>query len=318
MDLTDLTEEEERLLFFDELAPPDEMYYKIYHDGGHYVGTLCVPQQKKGKRTRGSNEAIDILFDSLYSNGLNCGLKHGDLSEYIRDGVLDMYPHYPEVDDFIKEKIKRKLHNIHVRKKRFKRKAYLNHWNYFVTFTYDDNKQSEESFRKKLRKCLSNLHTRRGWKYMGVFERAEDGGRLHFHGLLYVPDGEMISRIEEKRDYSTAQQKMQITHSNLFFAETFGRNDFEYIDEVLVRKTHNIDYILKYISKSSEKVVYSRGIPAEVCKKVHRNMIAADYFDFVTKYVFFDEVIEWETDVAHYVPRQLDMRDIIFRQGGWT
>ena len=149
---------------------------------------------------------------------------------------------------------------------------------------------------------------------MGIFERAPESGRLHLHGLLYVPDGEMVGKICEKRDFSTAQQKMQVTHSNDFFEDTFGRNDFEYIDEILVRKTGNIDYILKYISKSNEKVVYSRGLPAEVCKKVHRDFIVADYYDFVTKYVFDDDVIVWETDVAHYVPKQLNIYDILCQQ----
>ena len=55
-----------------------------------------------------------------------------------------------------------------------------------------------------------------------------------------------------------------------------------------------------------------------MCKKVHRDLIAADYFDFVTKYVFFDEVIEWETDVAHYTPKQLNVYDLLCRQGVWV
>ena len=63
----------------------------------------------------------------------------------------------------------------------------MNRWNYFVTFTYDPKKHTAESFNKKLRKCLSNLHTRRGWKYMGVFEEGFENGTLHFQALLYVP-----------------------------------------------------------------------------------------------------------------------------------
>lgn len=35
--------------------------------------------------------------------------------------------------------------------------------------SYEDGKfESEEDFRTTLGKCLSNLHTRRGWNYMGV------------------------------------------------------------------------------------------------------------------------------------------------------
>ena len=41
MELIPLTKEEERFLFFDEIQSPKEMYYKIYHDGGHYVGNGC-------------------------------------------------------------------------------------------------------------------------------------------------------------------------------------------------------------------------------------------------------------------------------------
>ena len=88
MDLIPLTKEEEKFLFFDEIQPPDEMYYKIYHDGGHYVGTLCTVSQKKHKRTRKPSEAIDELFDSLYYNGLKSGLKRRYLTNFIRESIL--------------------------------------------------------------------------------------------------------------------------------------------------------------------------------------------------------------------------------------
>ena len=38
---------------------------------------------------------------------------------------------------------------------------------------------------------------------MGVFEEGFENGTLHFHALLYVPEHEMIGRIEKKREYST-------------------------------------------------------------------------------------------------------------------
>ena len=57
-----------------------------------------------------------------------------------------------------------------------------------MTFTCDPIKLTQESFMKKLRKCLANLHTRRGWRYMGVFEYGEVTGAIHFHVLLYVPE----------------------------------------------------------------------------------------------------------------------------------
>ena len=215
--------------------------YKIYNDGENYVATLCCQRKLSLKLglsvAHNSRSDKDILFDSLYfqaiKSGLNFKRKDDKLAmiEYIRTGVLKLFPDFENVDEWITKKIKRSLNNLQHRKKRFRRKAYLNRWNYFVTFTYDDKKQTEETFKKKLRKCLSNLHTRRGWNYMGVFEYAPETGRLHFHGLLYVPDGEMVGNVVEKRDWSTAQQKMQTTFENSFFAETFGRNDFKELSE---------------------------------------------------------------------------------------
>ncbi len=177
-----------------------------------------------------SRSALDILFDSLYFTAFKQGLKDNKLdkpmTDFIRAGILKLYPDMDGLDEYISDKIKRKLNNLLHRKKRFRRKANLNNWNYFVTFTYDDTKHTAETFKKKLRKCLSNLHTRRGWRYMGVFEQAPDTGRLHFHGLIYVPVGEMLGVVTEMQDYSTAQGKMQTRNENSFFAENFGRNDF--------------------------------------------------------------------------------------------
>ena len=286
--------------FFDDSDKLDD-YYKIYNDGGHFVATRVFHSQLKPKTAGKPREDIDILFDSLYqyasSNGLRDTKHDTAMTDYIRNGIRLLFPRLPHIDDYIAKKIKSKLNNLLHRKKRFRRKAYLNEWNYFVTFTYDDAKHDEQTFRKKLRKCLSNLHTRRGWKYMGVFENAPDTGRLHFHGLFYVPDGEMIGKITEHKDYSTAQHQMQITHRNDFFDENFGRNDFEELDKMALKYGHTLDYILKYIGKTNERIVYSRGIPTEVVKKLTKRDIVTEFQDYVTKYVLFDNVVDHERDV---------------------
>ena len=100
-------------------------------------------------------------------------------------GLEKLYPATSTLRKYVVEKIDKKQRNMWKRIKRFKRKVSMNRWNYFVTFTCDPKKHTEESFRKKLRKCLSNLHTRRGWKYMGVFEYGEANGAIHFHRLIY-------------------------------------------------------------------------------------------------------------------------------------
>jgi len=302
--------------FFDEPLQPAESYFKIYHDGGNYVATRIFRSQMKRNSKRHAREDIDILFDGLYYQAIKDGLKDGTvekaLSDYIRAGMLKLFPNLKDIDRFIERKIKCKRHNLAVRKKRFRRKAHLNEWNYFVTCTFGDEKHTPESFRKKLRKCFSNLHTRRGWRYMGVFEEAPETGRLHFHGLFYIPEGEMIGTIVEKKDYSTAQKKMQTRHENSFFQENFGRNDFTELSKMQLKYGHTIDYIVKYIGKTDEKIVYSRGIPTVICKKLTSDSIITDFTDYVQKFVLFDNVVDWERDIMHYTrKKQVSIIDIL-------
>lgn len=292
--------------FFDE--PPT---YKIYNDGGHYIATRCYRSKLKPVPHNKEREDIDILFDSLYTAAMQDGLKGDEMTAYIKAGILLLFPDYPDLDKYIADKLERKLHNLYARKKRFRRKANLNRWNYFVTFTYDDGKHDADSFRAKLRKCLSNLHTRRGWRYMGVFERAPETGRLHFHGLLYIPDGELIGTITEKTDYSTAQGKMQTTHENDFFQKAFGRNDFEELNEMELKHGQTLNYLLKYIGKTGERIVYSRGIPTEIYRKLNDDEIVTEMQDFGTKYILFDNVISWERDIMHFKHKQMSFIDLI-------
>ena len=267
--------------------------YKVYHDGRHLIATRCFRSQvviseaaaerRAEKRVR---SALDIQFDDLFLRAYNKGLRDRN--------------------------IKRKLNNLHHRIKRFRRKAYLNKWNYFVTFTYDNEKHDEDTFKRKLRRCLSNLHTRRGWRYMGVFERAPETGRLHFHGLLYVPDGEMLGKLEEKTDYSTAQEKMQTRNENSFFAKYYGRNDFEEITEAQMEYGNSVDYILKYIGKTNERIVYSRGVPTEICLKLTEKDVVTELTnDFAFKVILFDDVVNWERDILRCKYKQMSLADLL-------
>lgn len=263
-----------------------------------------------------SRSALDILFDSLYFTAYKQGLKDNKLdkpmTDFIRTGILKLYSDMDGLDEYIADRIKRKLNNLLHRKKRFRRKANLNNWNYFVTFTYDDTKHTAESFKKKLRKCLSNLHTRRGWKYMGVFEQAPDTGRLHFHGLIYVPAGQMLGTITEIQDYSTAQGKMQTRKENKFFADNFGRNDFCEVSKSEMKNGKRTEYILKYIGKTNERICYSRGIPTEICKVIDGEDIITEMQDFGTKYILFDDIIDWERDIMRYrYNKQMSITDLL-------
>ena len=298
--------------FFDGFESLEgENWFKIYNDGGHYVATPVKRTRMPGKRTNYGKNELDLLFDSLYDNGTRTGLKKDALFDFIKTGILRLFNDFAKLNDYIKDKIKKKANNLLHRKKRFRRKASLNKWTHFVTFTYDDRKQTGDTFRKKLRKCLSNLHTRHGWRYMGVFEKAPKTGRLHFHALLYVPDGEMVGKITEVKDYSERLGNIQVTHSNDFFLETFGKNDFEELNELDMKSGRTITYITKYLEKTNERIVYSRGIATEICRKLTQRDIATEMLDFVEKYVLFDDVLTWERDIMHYGYKQVTFTDLI-------
>lgn len=280
-----------------ELYQSDGMYhkYKIYNDGGHFVATLHQPkrEEKKNNSTYEKKD-IDYIFDDLYLYCVENNLSGNKMFDYIKKEFQETYGfEYTWINDFIRDSIKKKLNNFHKRVKRFKRKANLNKWNYFVTFTYDDKKQTEEQFKKRIRKCLSNLHCRKGWKYMCVYERGKETNRLHMHGLFYIPNGEMVGEIEKVERYSIRLKKMKTSHVNSFFLKRFGDNDFAKID----CSGMTINYILKYLQKTNDNIVYSRGIPSEITKEISDEDIVTEFQDFVIKYVLYDDVICYERDV---------------------
>lgn len=153
--------------------------------------------------------------------------------------------------------MRKKKRNKIVRLTRLYRKIGLQQWTHFFTFTYDSSKLTEEKFRNKLLTCLRHLSHRKNWKYIGVFERSPNLERLHFHGIFVI--AEMVGEIIETKDYSTKTHQMQVAHQNTFFLERFGRNDFkEIINNAGVNDA--VNYIMKYIRKTGEKVIYSKHL----------------------------------------------------------
>ena len=86
---------------------------------------------------------------------------------------------------------------------------------------------TEESFKKKLKKTLSNFAVRKGWRYIGVWERSPEKKRLHFHGMLYVPEDTIPGGFEIRDSYSFSNKRRQKTKESTYFLDRFGRNDFE-------------------------------------------------------------------------------------------
>ena len=209
------------------------------------------------------------IFEKLYVESEDMSKKAR--RKFLRKGMRPYFKKEQDADAYVDSKLDAKLRNLIARKTRFIRKAYLNDFNYFVTFTYDDAKHDEMSFRKKLLNTLSHLQARKGWRYMGVWERAPKTKRLHFHGLFYIPEGTIPGELIEVKDYNTNSHKMQLTLQSEYFNARFGRNDFERVDENLVKMGNAMSYILKYIDKTHEKIVYSRKLPVYVISDIDEN-----------------------------------------------
>ncbi len=138
------------------------------------------------------------IFEDLYK-------KYIDLKKSVRKKKIleEMRVYFEDSDScfrFVMNNFERKQRNLICRRIRMTRKANLANFNYFCTFTYDDNKHTEQSFKEGLKTCLRNLCYRKNWRYMGVWERAPQTNRLHFHGLFYIPQNSLSGGISVVRD----------------------------------------------------------------------------------------------------------------------
>ena len=231
---------------------------KIYYDGSSWIAIPHTERSYRQKRLRDKPEKSERLqqFEKAFakSKGKRKSRKAKLLQEF-----TPMFKDAEEAINFVEQHFDRLSRNRWERYKRMIRRGYTNRWNYFCTFTYDSEKHTEESFRKKLMNTLYHLSSRRGWRYMGAWERGELNERLHFHALVYIPEGQMPGELEEHEDYSTKRRRREKSIQNSFFNERFGRSDFSAVNNIY-EIGDSIKYMLKYISKNDEKIVYSRGL----------------------------------------------------------
>lgn len=170
------------------------------------------------------------------------------------------------------------------------RRAALHELSYFATFTYDDKKATEKEFEKRLLTALSNLASRKGWKYMGTWERGGDTDRLHFHAILYIPEGKMVGKLELKRDYDVKKKRMVERMENSFFWDRFGRNKFELIDGTALTLGTAVSYIIKYIEKSGGRIICSKGLRTFIETDIDNDDVVAQLReDDDKKYLLFDD-----------------------------
>ena len=152
------------------------------------------------------------VFDKFYAESLN--LPKTARKRFIIEGMRSFFKSAEATDTYVTLNMERKYKNLVARRVRLVRKVNLQTFNYFVTLTYNDAIHTEATFKKKLRTTLGHLSNRKGWKYVGVWERSPDKKRLHFHGLFYIPPDTMVGELVEVKDYSPVKGKVQTTYQN--------------------------------------------------------------------------------------------------------
>lgn len=234
------------------------------------------------------------LFNELYAETV--GVKKAERRKRIVKAMLPYFKDEKSTVNFVNSNFERKLRNLICRRVRLTRKVNLQDFNYFVTFTYNDALHTEDTFKKKLKNCLSLFCLRKRWKYVGVWERSPKKKRLHFHGLFNIPQGTMPGFLIEVNDYSLSSHRRQITHQNTYFNDNFGRSDFEVIeDKATLGKA--IAYIMKYLEKSGEKIVYSKGLPQYFISDIMTDDIICPIGLEDSKLLLFDDFNCWDEGV---------------------
>ncbi len=231
------------------------------------------------------------LFNELYQEYLF--LKKRERREKLIAAMRPYFKTEKATETYVDCNLERKLRNLIARRIRLTRKINLHEFNFFVTFTYSDKLHTEESYKKGLKSTFKNFSTRKGWRYVGVWERSPEKHRLHFHGLFYIPEGTMPSELDEREDYSFATHRRQTIHECTYFAYRFGRNDFEAITD-MQNLGNAVAYIMKYLEKTGEKIVYSKGLPQYFISDIVEDDVVTTMGLEDKKLLLFDDFGCWD------------------------
>ena len=239
---------------------------KVYKEKGTYIGILPagVRSEKMGslkaKRSKSASDRRLAPFRLALKKAQMQGFRKKEIVDFVQDEFLNEQNELLTPEDY-KELIKKEANRRHQKLKRYRRKVEWFEPNFFVTFTYDNDKCDENSFENKLLHTISNLACRHGWRAIGTAERGKKTNRLHYHFMMLIPDGEMVGELFT--DYHWDGYKREYFTNNTYFHERFGDADFK---PITVKDKLNgtlSNYLVKYIVKYDGHIYYSRGLPAE-------------------------------------------------------
>ena len=94
-------------------------------------------------------------------------------------------------------------------------------------FSWTVNSEEEKAkalaeFKQRLRDYLSNKVKRDGWKYLGVWEGWDGSIRLHFHALIFIPDGTLPGENFVETKYNPVTKQVETHTRNTEFNENLG------------------------------------------------------------------------------------------------
>ena len=92
-----------------------------------------------------------------------------------------------------------------------------------------------------------------------------------------------------------ATEKATVTHQNTYFNEKFGRSDFEPLDIQNIGSA--IAYIVKYLEKTGEKIVYSKGLPQYFVSDVMDEDVVCPFGLEDKKLLLYDDFLCWDEGV---------------------
>lgn len=274
---------------------------KISFDGSRYITTPKENFPQEHKRRRPAHPLSEQeteqkeQFETAYKESQQFPKK--ERKAYMRKAMEDVIPDKKQRKAYVERHNERKQTNAIRRRVRLSKKVNLQReWNFFCTFTFSDKLHAEETFKKSLRNTLKHLVNRKGWKYIGVWERGGENGRLHFHGIFYIPPGGMVGELTETRDYSTKDHCMQTAHQNTYFLERYGRNDFQPLGSPM-EVQHSLGYLMKYIEKTGEKIVYSKGLPQYFLSDIMEEDVVCPFGLEDKKLLLYDDFLCWDEGV---------------------
>lgn len=176
--------------------------------------------------------------------------------------------------------------------------ALCNHWDYFCTFTQDNEMRSRDNlveFHKDLTQFIRDQR-KKGFpiKFVFVPELHEDGSSWHVHGLLSgLPESELeLFRDMDKRGYRSANGRRlpkKLRESNFYNWKSYqGKFGFCSLGKIRNPVASGF-YITKYITKESDRMVRDVGLQSYWPTRGLNH--AEKHLDFFGRDLFIDSLL---------------------------